>query len=193
MSRSARRHAPVMLQLRVTQPGMSATVTTADHRLAPTEQLVLRCEDLCRQELPRGHYTLTLHYGDEEQGSDSQRIQLDRPIEYTSDPPDATLRVLGLSSAITGALLLISGVSALVPGVLDVLFYHGSGYDYPHGWTYYGLIATPIGVGLGLVGWSFYKRNRWPFEHTKLAREPTLSWQVLPSPSGVAGQLVGSF
>jgi hypothetical protein len=185
---------PVTLQLRVAHPGTRATVSVADHRLGSNGRVMLQCLDDCSQQLPVGRYKLALEYPDTEREPDAEMVFLATPTQFVTHPPDYGLRALGLTLLIVGPALLVSGFSALVPNVFEVLLCHSKTCGGPWTpWTTYGVIATPIGLALGLAGFFLFKRNRWPFERNELTATPQLHMQWSIAASTLSAGVAGSF
>jgi hypothetical protein len=179
--RSSREREPVTLQLRVVHPGTRATVTLLDRRFGSPGQLILQCQSVCSQQLPVGQYKLTLEYPDGEREPDAETVLLRSTTEFISHPPDRGLRTLGLTLLISGPLLLVSGLSALLPNVFELLLCHSSSCGSSwNAWTTAGVIVSPLGLAMGVVGFVLFKRNRWPFERAELPATPQarVEWSV---------------
>jgi hypothetical protein len=179
------------IELRVTVgPGMLAEL----EYLGRPRGVVLRCEGECGGEYQRGHYKLTLH---QQQHSDSIKISLGQPMHYTGTPPDYTLKYAGLTSALGGGALAISGLVSASFGLLPFwiarlfgLTTEFKGHVEMGAQDWYGVIAVPTGVVLNIVGLILYQHNRQPF-----AREPIERVQLHLSPSarGMVGSLQVGF
>jgi len=156
--------------------------------------VVLLCDGECSGEYPRGEYRLTLH---QHADSDSMKIGLSKPVHYRSDPPDYTLKYVGLTSAVGGGLLALSGVVSASFGLLPLGFARlfgltteYKGHPVMGAVDWYGVVAFPTGIVWGLVGLYLFLSNRHPFSREALGRhEARVHLDLSPSGSGVLGSL----
>jgi hypothetical protein len=185
----------VTLRVRVSEPGMSVAVETADKTSGPKGRLVLRCESVCDEELPHAHYKLTLKRGDATPEYDSEIIQLKRSMQFTGGASSSGLRVFGVTLLIAGGAVAASGFIALLPRLSGALGDGGVTADDEYAaLTMYGFIAAASGGVLAVVGLLLYWTNRLVFEREKLPRRANgLSMQLLPTASGASGVVTGRF
>jgi len=184
----------VPLAIRVDQPDVTVDVEALDEPgpgRAP--RMLLHCERLCSDQLPRGRYKLTLRTLDPA-ASESMVVRLNQPMHFVTDPPNYAVRRGGLALAIGGGVVGVTGVVSLVVTLLGGILCgagpsHGSSSCGGSIGLVYGGVAAPIGILVAVAGILMFTRNRRPFDRIELEEDPGAGrLAVLPTAEGIAGR-----
>ena len=160
-----RRDPDVTLQLQLLQPGSVASVEREVRGAAPV--LLLRCDNFCSAQLPRGRYQLRLESPDR-RPPDVTSIRLDHSTLFTSRPPQPAAALLGASMIGVGAVAAITGVVSLAYSLMSGMC-HGYMCGASPKFLWYGVVATPAGALLAIGGLLLFLNARRLFDRVGIS------------------------